>query len=489
MQFHRPKSLSGLLLIGFALVAVPLIIGVIHATLEMRRLEEQSSSLVRYGVDATRAAQDLSQETAELDRLARLYQVLGDDNLKEVLAQHHERFAAAATLLVRLQPDDETRTLTDRLRRDVRALVHEVDVSRGPSDELAAEIQQVAGLYHQVEVLASTVRRAVDGRLGELQVAAARTESRLAWQAIALVPVTAVIVWVFVSLLARPIREIDQAISELGRGTFSRTIEVHGPGDLERLGRQLEWLRARLLDLAQEKNRFLRHMSHELKTPLANIREGTELLIEGAVGELDANQREVAVILRENGIKLQRLIENLLTFSTWQSKATGLELSRFPLRQLVSSVIGAQQMTLVANRIHVELDVEDVEITADRGKLRLILDNLLSNAVKFTPREGRIAVHGRRVEDQLVLDMVDSGPGIPPQDRGHIFEAFYTGTTGQAGKLKGTGIGLSVVMEFVQAHGGTIELLDRAAEGAHFRIRLPVRPEAAQDDSEDSRAA
>jgi two-component system sensor histidine kinase GlrK len=489
MQLRRPKSLSGLLLIGFALVAVPLIVGVLNATLEMRQLERQSTGLVRYGVDATRAAQDLLQQTTELERTARLYQVLGDDAYKDTLAQGQDRFAAAATMLVRLQPDEQTRALTERLRRDVRQLVQAVDVSPGASPELAAAIDRFVGIYEPVSTLGQTVRTAVDARLADLQVAAARTQRRLLWQAIALVPVTGVIIWVFVTLLARPIRDIDQAISELGRGTFSRPIEVHGPGDLERLGRQLEWLRARLLDLAQEKNRFLRHMSHELKTPLANIREGTELLIEGAVGELDPNQREVAVILRENGIKLQRLIENLLTFSTWQSKAAGLELSRFSLRHLVGSVISAQQLTLVANRIHVDLSVEDVEITADRGKLRLILDNLLSNAVKFTPREGKISIHGHREQDELLIDVADSGPGIPPQDRAHIFEAFYTGTTAQSGKLKGTGIGLSVVMEFVHAHGGTIELLDGAARGAHFRIHLPVRPAATPGPSEAEAAA
>ncbi len=119
--------------------------------------------------------------------------------------------------------------------------------------------------------------------------------------------------------MGRPLRTLDRAISELGSGTLSSPIVVSGPQDLERVGRQLEWLRGRLLDLAQERSRFLRHMSHELKTPLANIREGTELLMDGAVGELDGNQREVTGILRENGIKLQRLIENLLSFSAWQT--------------------------------------------------------------------------------------------------------------------------------------------------------------------------
>ena len=125
----------------------------------------------------------------------------------------------------------------------------------------------------------------------------------------------------------RPIRQIDSAISQLGKGTFSKAIAVRGPTDLVDLGRQLEWLRMRLLELAQERNRFLRHMSHELKTPLASIREGTELLMDGAVGELDSAQREVTTILRDNGIKLQQLIENLLSFSAWQARHSGLEIS------------------------------------------------------------------------------------------------------------------------------------------------------------------
>src|ERR1700722_3414066 len=139
--------------------------------------------------------------------------------------------------------------------------------------------------------------------LTSLRLGAQRAQQNLLWQTLLLVPMTLAVVGVFTYLFGRPIRAIDRAISELGRGTFSRPIVIKGPADLERLAAQLEWLRGRLLDLAQEKNRFLRHMSHELKTPLANIREGTELLMDGAVGELDSNQREVAGILRENGIK------------------------------------------------------------------------------------------------------------------------------------------------------------------------------------------
>ncbi len=489
MRFRRPKSLSGLLLIGFALVAVPLLVAVVNATIQMRQLAQQSEEQVRHGVETTRHTQALFQGVTTLERTARLYQVLGDEKLKAVFARHRAEFDANLAALERVQADPATRQVISGVRADSDGLATSVEQSAAPSPALALAIDEFARTHDDVAVLGQRAGNEIDARLEALQVAAAETRRRLYWQAAALVPGTALIMLVFVSVLARPIREIDQAISELGRGTFSRAIEVHGPSDLERLGRQLEWLRSRLLDLAQEKNRFLRHMSHELKTPLANIREGTELLVEGAVGPLDPNQREIANILRENGIKLQRLIENLLFFSAWQAKAVGLELSRFPLRQLVRSVVGAQQLTLVANRVKLDVQLQDVEVTADRGKLRLILDNLLSNAVKFTPRDGTIYIHALTSGGQLIIDVADTGPGIPAEERAQVFEAFYTGKTGQAGKLKGTGIGLSVVMEFVLAHGGSIELVDGVLPGAHFRVRLPTLPAATATSGPTSEAA
>jgi two-component system sensor histidine kinase GlrK len=274
--------------------------------------------------------------------------------------------------------------------------------------------------------------------------------------------------------IGRPLRAIDRAISELGRGTFSRAIEVSGPRDLERLGAQLEWLRQRLLDLAQERNRFLRHMSHELKTPLANIREGAELLMDGAVGPLDNSQREVVAILRDNGIKLHRLIENLLSFSAWQKESVGLDLTEFRLRPLVKQVLEAQQLTVVSQRVRLEVKVDDLTLRADRGKLRLIIENLLSNAIKYSPKGGTVYLHAAKQDNQLVIDVADAGSGIPQEERARVFEAFYTGRPPAGVQVKGTGIGLSVVLEFVNAHGGTIEIVDGQYPGAHFRIRMPL---------------
>ena len=324
----------------------------------------------------------------------------------------------------------------------------------------AAILARIDRLNDLANSIAASGNRQIDARLEEMQHQTSSTQKRLFWQSALLAPLTLIAILALTLSIGRPLRAIDRAISELGRGTFSRPIDVPGPRDLERLGAQLEWLRLRLLDLAQERNRFLRHMSHELKTPLANIREGAELLMDGAVGALDNSQREVVAILRDNGIKLQRLIENLLSFSAWQKESVGLDLSEFRLRPLVKQVLESQQLTVLSQRVRLEVKVDDLMLRADRGKVRLIIENLLSNAIKYSPKGGAVYLHAAKQDTQLVIDVADTGPGIPPEERARVFEAFYTGRPPAGVQVKGTGIGLSVVLEFVNAHGGTIEIVD-----------------------------
>jgi two-component system sensor histidine kinase GlrK len=463
------------MLIGFTIVAAPLLFAIVNAAVQMNHLSSRSEELVLHGIRGTRNNQRVFEEIGALERTARLYQIIGSADLLDVYARNQQRLVATVNELLSLPLDAESRDGARALENEAERLHEELKHDAPNSARMAELINAFPQLSEMASKVSSRIGAQIDRELTSLQLATQLAQRDLFWESLVAVLLTIVVVGVFTYLFGRPIRAIDRAISELGRGTFSRPIDIRGPADLERLAAQLEWLRGRLLDLAQEKNRFLRHMSHELKTPLANIREGTELLMDGAVGELQSGQREVTAILRENGMKLQRLIENLLSFSAWQAKSVGLEISEFKLRPLIKSVLENQQLTLVAQRVRLDVQVEDLTPIADRGKVRLILDNLLSNAIKFTPRGGTISIHARGEREQLVLDVMDSGPGIPAEERNRIFEAFYQGKTPQGGHVKGTGIGLSVVTEFVNAHGGSIEILESKAGGAHFRVRLPLR--------------
>ena len=457
------------MLFGLALMAVPLLAAILTAVLQIRDLSDTGQKIVIQGVTGARASQALFGQIASLERTARLHEVLKDPKLLELYRTQDERLSTTREQLHSLATGDARITLEElgQLQQSIRASV----MSNSAGDPSA----RFAQLTELVERVAQQSNAQVDAEVAALQVRTLQARQRLLWEAALLLPLAIVAVFVLTVGVGRPLRQLDRAISELGEGTFTNPIEVSGPHDLERLGGQLEWLRQRLLDLAHERNRFLRHMSHELKTPLANIREGTELLMDGAVGELDSNQREVAAILRENGIKLQRMIENLLSFSAWQTSSVGLEATEFRLRPLIKQVLENQQLTLLSQRVRLDVRVDDLTLVADRGKIRLILENLVSNAVKYSPKGGTIHLQARAAGPQLVLDVADSGPGIPVEDRSHVFEAFYTGRAARGTAVKGTGIGLSVVLEFVAAHGGTVQIVDGQFPGAHFRITMPLR--------------
>lgn len=493
MQWFRPKSLSSLMLFGLVVVAVPLLVAIVNAALQMRRLTDTSRELVIEGVSTARSSQDLKSEIDSLERATRVYEVLNDAKLLELYKEQDAQFNETRTNLAQHLTsvrERESLAALGRLESSIGSLL-----LAGPNDsvKLTDVNQRFAQLRSLADRIAQESEADIDQQVAGIQRRTLEAQRRLFWESTLLLPITLVTILLVTLAIGRPLRNIDRAISELGRGNYSHPIAISGPLDLERLGRQLEWLRARLLDHALERNRFLRHMSHELKTPLANIREGTELLMDGAVGELDSSQREVAGILRENSIKLQRMIENLLSFSAWQTSSVGLEKSEFRLRPLVKQVLENQQLTLLSQRVRLDVKIEDVTLVADRGKLRLILDNLLSNAVKYSPKGGTIHLGARTVNDDLVLDVADSGPGIPRDDRAQIFEAFYTGKAARGTSVKGTGIGLSVVLEFVSAHGGTVQIIDGQYPGAHFRITMPLVAPGSQPaaprgrDSESSR--
>ena len=481
MNFPRPRSLNGLILVGFGLVALPLLVAVIWALVNLDRLAEQSEQLVTTGVSSAENNRQLAQQVASLERVSRQYLVLGNDDSLALLQQDLTAIEATLDNMAPLAEQADAVSLARSIRVSVRRIVRALSQGNLNAARTETAVAEFATLRQRVTRLSVVLTTHIEMELSNLQESTRNAQQVSAWQTAALVPGTLILILFFTLLVARPIRQIDRAIAQLGKSGFSRPIEVKGPTDLERLGRQLEWLRIRLLELAQEKNRFLRHMSHELKTPLANIREGTELLLDGTVGDLDQSQREVTDILRLNGLKLQQLIENLLSFSAWQTKNEVLTLTEFPLRALVISVAKAQRLALKAAQIQLRLDVEDIVVNADRDKMRTVLDNLLSNAVKFTPKGGVITIRANNTPANFVLEFADTGPGIPEDETPRIFEAFFQGHQEQGGQIAGTGIGLSVVLECIQAHDGSVELVNSEEfSGAHFRIHIPQKREAAK---------
>ena len=361
----RPRSLTGLILLGFVIVALPALLGTISAAIEMRTLSSASERLVVNGVAATQYTQALVRQVSSLERTVRLYQIIPRPALLETFRQNRDVLLKTLDGFASLQGGRDDRSA---VIQNMRATTERIQVAVNSQDpgRVNRTLREFTLLARDAGQLSTLASAQTDRELKQLQRETSDVRRRLFWQSAALVPITIALILTFAVFIAGPIRQIDAAISNIGHGRLAEHVQVRGPSDLQALGRQLEWLRIRLVEISEERNKFLRHMSHELKTPLANIREGTELLMEGAVGSLSVEQREVAGILRDNSLRLQRLIENLLSYSEWQARLSELDVSEFRLQPLVKSAIETYQLPINARGLRLELQVPDLTLTADR---------------------------------------------------------------------------------------------------------------------------
>ena len=478
MKFYRPKSILRLILLGFSLVALPLIIGLVFATFSVDRLVTQSQETLLQSVFITQSSQVLIETVTAMERNARQYQVLGDKVLFDVYAENHARFVETADLL------DDLELLKKQNKRlaELRQGENEVHGALSKYTYDAPEISAVLPLFSELVKTAELIRRGnqnlINHGFEEIQDEAGKVQQTLVFQAIALVPAALLLTGLFAILITRPIKQIDLAIRQLGDDKFSDPAMVTGPRDLEQLGERLNWLRNRLVELEQDKTRFLQHISHELKTPLSNIREGAELMNEQVIGELNNPQQEIVDILRDNSLQLQKLIEDLLNFSILHARASQLSFDRVEMKTVIENVLADHKVALLSRKLDLRSSLQPVTLVGDKEKLRILMDNLISNAIKYSPDGSPLWILLSTRDSQAVIEVADSGPGIPPTEHERVFEAFFQGKPASKGHVRGTGLGLAIAREYARAHGGNITVVNSTTVGAHLHVVLPLEQDS-----------
>jgi len=474
MKFFRPKSILHLILLGFFLVALPLIIGLVFATISVDRLVNQSQQTLLDSVFITQSSHALIEAVTAMERNARQYQVLGDRVLFDVYAENHTRFVETANSLDEPELAKSQNKRLEVLRHDANE-VHAA-LSEYPYD--AQEITAVLPLFSKLDQTAKLLLRdnqdLINRGVEEIQGKAGKVQRTLVFQAVALVPAALLLTGLFAVLITRPIKQVDQAIRRLGDGKFSDPAIVTGPRDLEQLGERLNWLRNRLLELEQDKTRFLQHISHELKTPLSNIREGAELMNEQVIGELNNPQQEIVDILRDNSLQLQKLIEDLLNFSILRARASQLSYDRVELKTVIENVLADHKVAMLSRNLDPQTSLQAINVIGDAEKLRILVDNLISNAIKYSPDGSPLRVLLSSRDSQAIIEVADCGPGIPVTEHERIFEAFFQGKPASKGHVRGTGLGLSIAREYARAHGGNITVVDSTRAGARLQVVLPL---------------
>jgi two-component system sensor histidine kinase GlrK len=470
-NFYYPKSFLKLLLLGFVVVSAPLVVALINAAFSVQRLAGMSETAVDQAAQAARGSRLLMEQVLSMERVVRQYVILDDAGLLDDYAKVRASFKRTTSELSLLPLDDLQLAELNRTI-DMEQALYELLADR-PVD--AGERRRLVEGYVDLSGLAKGVLSEsgllIDREIERMREAAALAQRSLLIQLLAAFPLGVAIAAVFAFLIARPIRQLDRAIRRLGAADFSAGVRVQGPTDLEFLGERLDWLRVRLAALEEQKTRFLRHVSHELKTPLTALREGSELLADGAAGPVTAAQREIVAILQSNSTQLQRLIEDLLNYQREVALEGQLATTRVDLAGVARAVIETHKLDAARRAVTIALHALPAVAMADEEKLRIVVDNLVSNAIKFSPDGGTVRVVVQPDDSDVVLEVTDEGPGVAPEDRDKVFDWFFQGARPSGGRVKGSGLGLAIARELAEAHGGTIEVGD--GPGGRFRVVVP----------------
>ncbi|MGA8259675.1 MAG: HAMP domain-containing sensor histidine kinase [Arenicellales bacterium] len=468
----RFRSLSQIFILGVVLICVPLLAGTVLTFVYIKHLSDDNRDMVVRSLEIGRETEKLVNYIEELNRTARQYMVVDNKELFDLYAQKHDRLIDTLEWLEVLVDQKDARALLESIRSISNAVFDQVKLkstvpgSRIDTGSFAhlAELSDKfrffsnAAIQHQLDVAAR-------------KVSTARAALYWIWGTSSLFVVAFVVI--FAWFIARPIRRIDSRIRHLGQGNFEDSIKIHGPADISELGDRLDWLRMRLSEVDQIKERFFREMSHQLKTPLASIREGAGLLLDESGRMESTRQREVLDLVHNSSIELQRMLDNMLSFSAWRADPGKLYKERFRIGLVAAGVAQRFQVSLLTHNIRLGIDCPDeLVVEMDREKCRIILDNLISNAVKFSPENGSVGVYISGGGAELLIIVCDEGPGVPESERDKIFDLFYLGESTFDSRHRGTGVGLSLVRAYVEAHGGGVSV-ESSNYGAKFRVVIP----------------
>jgi len=469
-MLFRTRSIMQLTILGFLAVTALLISALVISARQLDTLTMSGQMTVNQSATAMRASRELIEHSGALERSARQFLILRDPALREVYDDRRESLHDTPLQLLALSQDDaiteqagELRDVEFQAYRELNAATSETSFEYPRLLETAYELTRLTSAW-------------VDARAAELRDQTAQSQRALNIRTLRLVCTALLLAVLFVALITRPMRRLDTAIKNLGRGEYEDRIKIGGPSDLQLLGSRLDWLRDRLQQLEQQRSEFLRHVSHELKTPLAAMQESAALMADGIAGPINEEQRTLIAILSNNCQRLLGLIEGLLRHNADSFAIVDAPPEAIKLTDLVAEIVLTHQTAAQSAGISINTQLDKIAISGDRERIRVIVDNLLSNAVKFSPQGGSIGVTMTRDGDLAHIDIVDQGPGVPEAELEKIFTPIFQGSARPREHYHGTGLGLAIAREYAERTGGKLTVFNRKAEqGACFRLSLPRR--------------
>ncbi len=471
-------SINKLTLIGFTFVAMPLVMALLFGANKVSQLAKQSTNAIYHVAQLTQLNSKLDDTIAKIERAASQYIVLKDDELLTQFGRHQH-------LLKSIIRETSTKKQDKQLKELLILLHFESDRIKGVMLSNEVEIMSLAQIQQEFKTLHLINKKlekrsnfVVNQKVSNIQHATEDISNNIL-ERLYIIPITLLIAGIFIILITKPLERLTDKIKRLEQGNFEQEINLHGPYEVMEIADALENMRQRLHALELQKSSFIRHISHELKTPLAAIREGTELIYDNSVGPLNEDQQEICDIIRTSVNRLQRLIEDLLDFNIVLDSTSLNGLEKINLSTIISDVCTIRKLDIKSKSLTMKCNNSPYYMYSNSKQLSVILDNILSNAIKYSPIDGNITITYNSSNECITINIIDQGPGIEPSLREKVFDAFYQGTAPINSQIKGSGLGLTIVKELLLRLNGDIEIIQAKkisatnANGTCVSITLP----------------
>lgn len=281
---------------------------------------------------------------------------------------------------------------------------------------------------------------------------------------------------VFARYLVSPVNQITNTAKELSEGKLSARTDMRGNDELSHLGETLDAMAASLEKDRQLERRLTSDVAHELRTPLMAIQATIEAMIDG-VYEAD---EERLIQVNTEVQRLSRMVSALLKLSRLENRSQPLNEGVVEVGDLIEGIVISHEVFVEDSGLKLTSNIEkDIKVMCDRDLIRQAVSNLISNAVRYTEEGGSINVSVRREGAMAVIDVTDTGIGLSPEEEKMVFSRFWRADAGRAKESGGLGIGLALVKEIVDRHGGKVSARGKVGAGSTFSIFLPLYDEEA----------
>jgi len=440
--------------------------------------------------------QDLSQinvESArnilEMQRLAQLiadnskrYFALRDDFYERLIVEFRNSFLEHLVRLRQTATSDreqaEAAKLSDAMDsfwREFNQLKQQKDKSWDPEELPPNIVLAMSHLEAQSEVMLDAVQLAIDGRSAQSEQLGQKAAQVSLIAGIFSFLLGGVVAAVIVRSINVPLRRLILGTRAITRGEFWHRLPSEGSDELTELARSFNTMTERLGELDRMKKDFVSHVSHDLKAPLASIRQVMYLLLQEIPGSLNEQQKNLMQLSYNSAERLAAMVGNLLDVSRMEAGAMEYRMAAHDLVALIKHVAGEFDMQAREKEIQFrfECDLPSVQVECDRDRIVQVIGNLYENALKFSPNHSEIVTRvGQGRGDEILISVSDSGPGVPAGHKEKIFQKFHQVKYGKKITGQGVGLGLAICKTIVEAHRGQIWVEDNPAGGSVFSFVL-----------------